>query len=187
MDGLEATRRLRREHTADRLPVIAITATANEKERQECLDAGMNAVVMKPFEVAEIRSVLERVMHAGSLAEYDESEQYQKIELPGFHLDRALQRLGGNRKALLSLLQLFAEQYAGASDTMRRLSEPGRHNELVEFVHTLKGVAGNLAATDLFEAASKLEALLKAGQEYDISELDGALQRALTALAALPK
>lgn len=186
MDGLEATRRLRREHTADRLPVIAITATANEKERQECLEAGMNAVVMKPFEVAEIRSVLERVMHAGSLAEYHESELDQEIELPGFHLDRALQRLGGNRKALLSLLQLFAEQYAGASDTMRRLCEPGRHNELVEFVHTLKGVAGNLAATDLFEAASKLEALLKAGQAYDTSELDGALQRALAAVAALP-
>jgi two-component system CheB/CheR fusion protein len=49
MDGLEATRALRREGLNLHTPVIAMTANAFEEDRQACLDAGMNDFLAKPL------------------------------------------------------------------------------------------------------------------------------------------
>jgi PAS domain S-box-containing protein len=49
MDGLEATKQIRRRISAE-LPIIAMTANAFGEDRQACLDAGMNDHVAKPVE-----------------------------------------------------------------------------------------------------------------------------------------
>ncbi len=48
MDGLEATRAIRRHPSFADLPVIAMTANAFEEDRQICYDAGMNGYLTKP-------------------------------------------------------------------------------------------------------------------------------------------
>jgi len=69
MDGLEATREIRRKEVADargaecerrHIPIIAITASAMEAERQECLRSGMDDVLVKPFRLDDLRRVLEK-------------------------------------------------------------------------------------------------------------------------------
>ncbi|MDC8784147.1 ATP-binding protein [Roseateles koreensis] len=52
MDGLDATRAIRRLERGRDIPILAMTANAFADERQRCLDAGMNAHVTKPV-VAE--------------------------------------------------------------------------------------------------------------------------------------
>lgn len=58
MDGLTATRKIREELGFTDLPVIAMTAHALAEERERCMDAGMNAHISKPFEVAELISTI---------------------------------------------------------------------------------------------------------------------------------
>jgi PAS domain S-box-containing protein len=58
MDGLEATRRLRRRYGSGQPYVIAMTANAMPGDREKCLEAGMDAYVSKPLELADLRSVL---------------------------------------------------------------------------------------------------------------------------------
>ena len=62
IDGREATRRLRRleaQHAAPRrLPIIALTASATERERQESLDAGMDDFATKPVRLAALYAIL---------------------------------------------------------------------------------------------------------------------------------
>jgi CheY-like chemotaxis protein len=50
MDGVTATREIRREPRFDALPIIAMTANAMEQDRRACRAAGMNAYVTKPFD-----------------------------------------------------------------------------------------------------------------------------------------
>jgi signal transduction histidine kinase/ActR/RegA family two-component response regulator len=66
MDGFEATRILRtwRNELVESLrdaaetPVIALTASASEEARQECLEAGMDDLLAKPFRSSQLRQVV---------------------------------------------------------------------------------------------------------------------------------
>lgn len=59
MDGLEATRQIHQRIGAV-LPIVAMTANAFGKDRQACLDAGMNDHVAKPVEPARLCKTLLR-------------------------------------------------------------------------------------------------------------------------------
>ena len=58
MSGHETSRLLRREYGAERLPIIALTAAANERE--QALAAGMNDFVLKPIDAPLLRQALAR-------------------------------------------------------------------------------------------------------------------------------
>jgi CheY-like chemotaxis protein len=57
-DGLEATRRIRRE-IGDRLPILALTAHACVEDEDRCRDAGMDAYLTKPISLDALRDSLE--------------------------------------------------------------------------------------------------------------------------------
>jgi two-component system sensor histidine kinase/response regulator len=58
MDGLTATRKIREHPLFASLPVIAMTANTTSEDKQTCLNAGMNDVVIKPIEPARLREAL---------------------------------------------------------------------------------------------------------------------------------
>ena len=61
MNGIEATRRIRAlEGRQSRLPIIAVTANAFAEDREQCLAAGMNDFVSKPFEPEALRALIRR-------------------------------------------------------------------------------------------------------------------------------
>ena len=64
MDGLEATRMIRRIWPVGGPRIVAMTANAFNEDREECLAAGMNDYLCKPFRTLELREALERCHEA---------------------------------------------------------------------------------------------------------------------------
>ncbi len=64
MDGLSAARAIREKEdgASARIPIIALTASAFQEDRDQCLEAGMNDYVSKPMKAGEILSTIKRVM-----------------------------------------------------------------------------------------------------------------------------
>jgi CheY-like chemotaxis protein len=64
MDGIEATRQIRRREIATgmHVPIIALTAGAMKQDRDDCLDAGMDAYLSKPINPDELLSAVSSVL-----------------------------------------------------------------------------------------------------------------------------
>lgn len=75
LGGLDAVRKLRNE-LKSLVPVVALTANALPKERDDCFRAGMDACVSKPFETKELNAIIERTLSGRSEAVLSESEQH---------------------------------------------------------------------------------------------------------------
>ena len=62
MDGLELCRRVRANNVVNHIPIVIVTAKVSEQERIEGIEAGADAYLAKPFNVDELRLMVERLL-----------------------------------------------------------------------------------------------------------------------------
>lgn len=77
--------------------------------------------------------------------------------LEGFDYALGLERLQGNRSLYIKLLHDFSERYRFYSFEVKGALTIRDREKAHQLVHTMKGLAGNLSATDLYEAARSLD------------------------------
>jgi HPt (histidine-containing phosphotransfer) domain-containing protein len=125
-------------------------------------------------------------------AELDEDELPKS--LPGFDLAAGLSRLMGNKLLYRKLLLDFGANYGGVADEIREALATKDFKQVHSLIHNLKGLAGNLEATDLQAAAVEMETLVKGQTDETTSDkelkqkftdLEKALEQALDAVQAL--
>ncbi|MDJ0818940.1 MAG: response regulator, partial [Desulfobacterales bacterium] len=199
------------------VPIIAMTAHAMAGDENKSLQAGMNGHVTKPIDPEQlfttlqrwIKPVAERAAVPNSIPASggpplpdapSEPNQAVLVEddlpesLSGFDLVDGLKRLQGNKKLYRKLLLSFATDYKAAANEIRQALDSEDFDQAHSLVHNLKGLAGNLAATDLQTAAVNLEKLVKGiGQEAPspdqlnlrFSELKNSLKQALSSAQSL--
>jgi CheY-like chemotaxis protein len=193
MDGLEATREIRKLPGARHLPIIAMTAHAMDAERQRCFDAGMDDHLSKPIDPERLVGALNHWIKPGSVteplpvapaAETAVDDTVLPDDLPPFDIKAALVRVNGKRRLLKRLMLGFAETYADAGSELRRLVGTGALAEAGRLAHTMRGVAGSLEARALFEATKDLEALCAQGGPQDFAPLLAAIDTHLAAALA---
>ena len=79
------------------------------------------------------------------------------LELPGIDLQAGLARVEQDRALYLKLLRRFRADQAGFESAFRAAWAGGDRETATRLAHTLKGLAGNLGAHALQEAARRLE------------------------------
>ena len=62
MDGFELTRRLRADETTSRIPIILLTARAQDADLQQGFDAGADDYIRKPFSPQELRARVQAIL-----------------------------------------------------------------------------------------------------------------------------
>ena len=60
MDGLEATREIRRRWPSRSLKIVALTAHAIAGDKEKCLQAGMDDYLCKPIDLDDLRAAVEK-------------------------------------------------------------------------------------------------------------------------------
>ena len=204
MDGLEATRLIRREGSRwQSLPVVALTANAGIEDRDRCLAAGMNEVLTKPFETADLYRVLKQYAPEDAVAERlpveasalpvaapaAASVPVELPEFPGIDITLLMQRMHGRVQSCRRLLRLFHDQYIGAEARMRELFAAGDAETLHRFAHTLKGASSGLGAERIRQASAQLEERMLDGdavsQGLALNEVVDALNEVFPGLSVL--
>jgi HPt (histidine-containing phosphotransfer) domain-containing protein len=114
--------------------------------------------------------------------------------LPGFDLAAGLERLRGNKSLYRKLLLDFGADYGGLAGEIHEALATQDFKKALSLVHNLKGLAGNLEATDLQAAAVEMEKLVKGRSvkttpdkelKRSFAELKNALEQALDAVKTL--
>ena len=178
MDGLQTTRKIRADSSCADLPIVAMTADVVGSAREECLRAGMNDFISKPFTPDSLFPVVAR--WANTKAELPATRPQPvpataqpddgllPATLPGLDIQEGLALLGDNRTLYLRLLRTFAATYAGADGRIRILLIEGKLDDAIREAHTIKGLAGQMGAQSLYRLARRLEtALRSASPEAD--------------------
>jgi signal transduction histidine kinase/CheY-like chemotaxis protein len=69
MDGIETTRKIRaREAGGSRLPILALTANARREDHDECLAAGMDGHLSKPFDRHDLEEAIAKLLPQAAAA-----------------------------------------------------------------------------------------------------------------------
>jgi two-component system sensor histidine kinase/response regulator len=199
MDGIEATRALRRVPGLARLPVVAMTANVQPADRQRCLDAGMSDFLGKPIEPDLLwQSLLKWIpaLHviAPSLATTVAPDAVAPaptfdLGVPGIDSGPALRRMLGSTELYFATLRKFCKLQANMSEAVRMALDADDWETAQRQVHTLKGVAGSVGATILTTAAAALEKAIgerlpRADLDEHIGVIDAQLSELIAAVRA---
>ncbi|WP_414830231.1 Hpt domain-containing protein [Alteromonas sp. H39] len=76
-------------------------------------------------------------------------------------LEFGISQLSGNKALLLTLLNKFSDEYRQTDDKMQQYFSQRDFTAARTYIHTLKGVAGNLGLSALFHACKALDDALK--------------------------
>lgn len=186
MGGYEATAMIRDNERYAGLPIVAMTAHTMSGVREECLAAGMNDYLSKPIDPDRLFEVLLRWIKPGDRPlparepEAGGGDGYAPLPraIEGFDLGAGLDLLDHNHPLYREMLIDFATRSIAKCRRLPELIRKGERDEARRLTHSLRGIAGNLSATDIYRLASELEELLEGPATAAEEELLAALQRA---------
>jgi CheY-like chemotaxis protein len=177
LDGYEATKRIRQPGSGSRtpnLPIIAMTASAMQGDREKCLRAGMNDYLSKPVQPTALASALDLWLSGTAKSPVANGPAPSSANPPAaapsaiFKPEDLLQRLLGDNTAARIILFGFMEDVPKQLRLLQDYVERNAQTEATRQAHTLKGAAGNVGAVALSRAAGDIEL---AGQEGDMARL----------------
>jgi signal transduction histidine kinase/CheY-like chemotaxis protein/HPt (histidine-containing phosphotransfer) domain-containing protein len=167
LDGLKTTTLIRRHErqTGEHIPIVAATAHATQRDKDLCLQTGMDYFITKPISRQALLDVLRRIAGAVPAGGCEPVPQVQQAAEAPFDRAAVLQRLGGDEQTLRELAALFVETCPQLLAEAQAALEACDCQTLARAAHTLKGSLANFSAAGAHEATLALE---KAARSDDV-------------------
>lgn len=187
LDGFAATAAIRRWEEAQgqvRAPIIALTANVIKGFREQCLTAGMDDYLSKPFGPEQLRKILQRWLpisqvEAAPSAEPSSPPVSNAVEPPLepgiFDRIRALQRPGAP-DLVAKLIHVYLQTAPNLLQRLREAAIAGDAEALRQAAHSLKSSSANLGAQPLAALCKVLEERGRSRQLGDVALLMATLE-----------
>jgi CheY-like chemotaxis protein len=200
MDGVTATRELRKLQGLGNVPVVAMTANAMEQDRRKCLEAGMNDYLVKPIEPKDMWTILVRWIRPrqapGNAAHVEASAQTVPsagaanhdedgipIGIAGLDTALGLKRMMGKKPLYLSMLRRYVAGQAHLARDIRQALATGDLATAERLAHTSRGVSGSVGAVLVEECSGTVESALRQGHDLRaVESLLASLEKTLDGL-----
>ncbi len=155
MDGLEATRMIRRNFDSPKknIPIIAFTANAIKGEKEEYLEIGMNDYISKPFIPDELHKIIAKFYFPSN----DEKAELN-FTSPLFDLTYLTTIADGNSEFINEIVSAFINQTPALLSDMEKASKNKEWKTVGDLAHKLKSNLTMLGINQLSAITQSIEA-----------------------------
>lgn len=157
VDGLEASRRIRKayEERSSRPRIIAVTANALLGDRETCLDAGMDDYIAKPLRLAALKRALEVVTESQSEDASGSGSLVDEEQLLGV--------IDAGDPECIEIFEEFCESIPESIEVIATGVTASDWGAVAAKGHQLKGAAATMGFVALADWAAKVETLSQSG------------------------
>jgi CheY-like chemotaxis protein/HPt (histidine-containing phosphotransfer) domain-containing protein len=159
MNGYDAARALRERGFSK--PIIAITASALPDEKERCLKAGIDDVLVKPFKISGLQKMLGKWINAPSSHALQKTQltnsSHQPVSDFVFDIEKLLETFMEDEQTLLPIITQFIERTQAQLEKIPELEKAGNWKSAGHEAHMIKGAALTMGGKELGNAASRLE------------------------------
>lgn len=175
MDGYEAARKIRQiGKTADEVKIIALSASADGRERERCLQSGMDDFLCKPFTKESLGKVLKKHFSGEkSIPNLDLQKKFIQHSLSKLITPEALENFleieaRGEKNFVSEIFQIYFEN--AEKELLKLESAWEKHNfkSVRKTAHCLKGSSANVGLSQLAKIFEDLESLKNQAQAENL-------------------
>ncbi|WP_245776620.1 response regulator [Spirosoma endophyticum] len=138
MDGYETTRQIRSKFDKT-VPIIAMTAHALASEQEECLKAGMNDFLSKPFKMEELQQLIRKYLPVTNLAAtVTPQNELTAKPLSNFSAKLLLEAVGNDLDLAIELLEIYVSQTPDEIEKLQLALDQQDIATVGKLIHTQK-------------------------------------------------
>lgn len=161
MDGLQATREIRRHSEWDDIAVIAMTAAAMPDDLEACKAVGMNDYLSKPIDRQALEQVLRQwlptVRKGSNLSEAKNNPRPDTLALRGLDYAHLEQVFDGDSALINELLCHLPSRYENFIETLKTDVLKPQKRDAAARLHGVRGTLGSIGAWALVKQSKTLE------------------------------
>jgi CheY-like chemotaxis protein/HPt (histidine-containing phosphotransfer) domain-containing protein len=198
MDGLEATRQIRRfEQTQHRTPciIIAMTASAMLGDRERCLSAGMNDYLAKPVRLEAVQNAIERwgplVSRKSDRGSRGDTTTFvtppppaPPAEAAPVDLERLTEMGGTDPAGIQELVELYITQTTSQLKELAAAAQAAASKDIERVAHKAAGASATCGMTAIVPLLRELEKLGRENQPQQTPQLVAQADAALRQIIA---
>ena len=179
MDGISATREIKKLAMKDHPPIVAMTAYSMKEDRERFLKEGLDDYIPKPLKAHNlIDKVKEMVLKDGykksRVSSEKECEETTSLKVNENTIidEEVMSQLikYGGKETLDKVYEDFEKEASQQFEDLMKALKNKNYTEILSILHTIKGNAGTLGIAKMHESASKIESNFKTQQYVNAKE-----------------